>query len=245
MDRLIYQSMSGAQALMQRQEALANNLANGSTDGFRADLMAFRSVPGDQPDAATTRVWALEASAGFDVAAGPIRSTGRALDAAVAGTGWFSVQAADGTEAYVRDGSFEVGADGTLQDRRGRVVLGDGGPLSIPPQADVAIGGDGTVSARIGDQPPFPVGRLKLVNPPAGELRKDPDGLVRLRSGEPAPADESVRVVAGALEGSNVNVVESMVGMIALARQFEMQMRMIQMAEGNEQKAAQLLSIRG
>ena len=245
MDRSIYLAMSGAKALMQRQDALAHNLANGSTDGFRADLMAFRAVPGEQPNAATTRVWALEASAGFDAATGPLRQTGRALDVAVAGDGWFAVQGADGEEAYTRDGAFEVGADGTLQNRRGQPVLGDGGPLAIPPGADVSIGADGTVSARIGDQPPFQVGRLKLVNPPLEELRKDPDGLVRMRAGEAAPMDEAVRAVSGSIEGSNVNVVESMVGMIALARQFEMQMRILQNAEANEQKASQLLSLRG
>lgn len=245
MDRMIYLSMSGAKALMQRQDALAHNLANGNTDGFRADRMAFRAVPGEQPGAATTRVWALEASAGFDAGSGPIRQTGRALDVAIAGEGWFAVQDAAGEEAYTRDGALEVGADGTLRNRRGQVVLGDGGPLTVPPGAEASIGGDGTVSARIGHQPPFQVGRLKLVNPPLDELRKEADGLVRLRAGDAAPADESVRIVAGSLEGSNVNVVESMVGMIALARQFEMQMRMLQTAEGNEQKAAQLLSLKG
>jgi len=245
MDRLIYLSMSGAKALMQRQDALAHNLANGSTDGFRADRMAFRAVPGEQANAATTRVWALEASAGFDTESGPIRQTGRPLDLAIAGNGWFAVQTAAGDEAYTRDGAFEVGADGTLQNRRGQVVLGDGGPLTIPAGAEVSIGGDGTVSARIGNQAPLQVGRLKLVNPPPEELRKDGDGLVRIGAGDVAPADGSVRVVSGSLEGSNVNVVESMVGMIALARQFEMQMRMLQTAEGNEQKAAQLLSLKG
>lgn len=245
MDRLIYQSMSGAKALMQRQDALSHNLANGSTDGFRADLMAFRAVPGEQRDAATTRVWALEASAGFDASSGPIRQTGRALDVAVAGGGWLAVQTADGDEAYTRDGALEVGADGTLQNRRGQVVLGDGGPLTIPPGAEASIGGDGTVSARIGNQAPFQVGRLKLVNPAVEELRKGADGLVRLRTGDAAPTDETVRVVPGAIEGSNVNVVESMVGMITLARQFELQMRMLQTAEGNEQKASQLLSLKG
>jgi flagellar basal-body rod protein FlgF len=230
---------------MQRQDALAHNLANGSTDGFRADLMAFRAVPGEQRDAATTRVWALEASAGFDAASGPIRQTGRALDVAIAGDGWLAVQGPDGEEAYTRDGALEVGADGTLQNRRGQAVLGDGGPLTVPPGAEVSVGGDGTVSARIGNQAPFQIGRLKLVNPPIEELSKGADGLVRMRAGDAAPPDESVRIVPGSVEGSNVNVVESMVGMIALARQFEMQMRMLQTAEGNEQKAAQLLSLKG
>lgn len=245
MDRMIYLSMTGAKALMQRQEALGHNLANAGTDGFRADLMAFRAVPGRQDGAATTRVWTVEANAGFDARSGSLRETGRPLDVAVRGSGWFTVQTADGEEAYTRDGAFEVGADGSLQTRRGQLVLGDGGPLSIPPNAEVAIGGDGTVSARLAGQPPFEVGRLKLVDPPVTQLRKGPDGLMRSTSPEPLASEESVRVASGTLEGSNVNVVEAMVGMIALSRQFEMQMRMLQTAEGNEQRAAQLLSHKG
>jgi flagellar basal-body rod protein FlgF len=245
MDRMIYLSMTGAKALMQRQEALSHNLANAETTGFRADLTAFRAVPGRQDGTATTRVWALEASAGFDPQAGALRQTGRALDVAVRGTGWIAVQAADGQEAYTRDGAFEVGADGTLLTRRGHAVLGTGGPITIPPNAEIAIGGDGTVSARLQGQPPFEVGRLKLVDPLAAQLRKGADGLMRSAAPEPAPADEGVRVVNGTLEGSNVNVVEAMVGMIALSRQFELQMRMLQTAESNEQKAAQLLSNKG
>ncbi|MGD9943761.1 MAG: flagellar basal-body rod protein FlgF [Burkholderiaceae bacterium] len=245
MDRMIYLSMTGAKALMQRQEALAHNLANAETTGFRADLMAFRAVPARQDGTATTRVYAMEASAGFDPQAGPIRQTGRSLDVAVDGQGWIAVQGADGQEAYTRDGAFELSSDGTLTTRRGHVVLGDGGPLVVPQNADVLIGSDGTVSAKVGNQAAVQVGRLKLVNPPAGELIKGGDGLLRRSDGEAADADPQVRVVDGALEGSNVNVVEAMVGMIALSRQFELQMKLLQNAEGNEQKAAQLLSIRG
>ena len=242
---MIYLAMSGAKALTERQEVLSHNLANADTTGFRADLTAFRAVPGRQDETATTRVWALEASAGFDPQAGPVRQTGRALDVAIRGEGWIAVQAADGEEAYTRDGGLEVGADGTLQTRRGQLVLGEGGPLAIPPNADIAIGADGTVSAKQGNQPPVPVGRIKLVNPPVAEMRKGADGMLRGTGQGPAASDDSVRLVDGALEGSNVNVVESMVGMIALARQFELQMRLMQTAEGNEQKAAQLLSIKG
>lgn len=245
MDRMIYVAMSGAKALTQRQEALSHNLANADTTGFRSDLMAFRAVPGRQEDAATTRVWSLEASAGFDPQMGPVRQTGNPLDVAVRGEGWIAVQTPEGEEAYTRDGGLQVSADGTLQNRRGQIVLGEGGPISIPGNAEVAIGADGTVSAKQGNQPSLPVGRLKLVNPPPTDLRKGTDGMVRSTSGAPVDADPNVRVVEGALEGSNVNVVESMVGMIALARQFELQMRLLQTAEGNEQKAAQLLSIKG
>lgn len=244
MDRLIYTAMSGAKATMTRQDALANNLANASTTGFRADLSAFRAVP-VRGDGAPTRVHSLEATAGFDAAEGPLAQTGRPLDVAVRGPGWIAVQALDGNEAYTRAGALELSAEGTLQTLSGLAVMGDGGPIVVPQGASVTIGSDGTVTAKQGTTPPTPVGRIRLVNPPAGELSKGPDGLMRTRGGEPAPEDPAVRVVDGALEGSNVNAVESMVGLIAAARQFEMQMKMLQTAEGNEQRAARLLGPAG
>ena len=243
MDRMIYLAMNGAKALMQRQDALSNNLANANTDGFRADLMAFRSVPVRAEDTATTRVFALEATAGFNDQAGPIRKTDNPLDVAIRGEGWFAVQTPDGNEAYTRNGSFTLGPEGALLTQTGQPVLGDGGPLVIPANSEVVIGSDGTVSAKTGNQPPQQVGRLKLVNAQPGEMTKGADGLMRMKSGDPAQDDPNVRVVDGAIEGSNVNVVESMVGMIALARQFEMQMKLLQTAESNEQRAAQLVSM--
>jgi flagellar basal-body rod protein FlgF len=244
MDRLIYTAMSGAKALMQRQDALSNNLANAATTGFRADTMSFRSVPVRAPGTATTRVANLEATAGFDVRPGPIQQTGNPLDVAVLGQGWIAVQGLDGMEAYTRNGSLVVGADGRLQTQSGLPVVGDGGPISLEPNAQVTIGADGTVSARYGRQPPTTVGRIKLVNPPAGQLGKGSDGLARVVGGDPAPTNPAVRLASGALEGSNVNVVEAMVGMIALSRQFEVQMKLMQTTETNEQKATQLLSLK-
>lgn len=244
MDRMIYLAMNGAKALTQRQDALTNNLANASTNGFKTDMMAFRAVPGRADGTATTRVYSMEASAGFDAQPGPITQTGRPLDAAIKGAGWFVVQTADGGEGYTRNGSFTLGTDGSLQTARGQQVMGDGGPLVIPANAEVTIGEDGLVSGRIGTQPPVQLGRLRLVNPAPGELVKGGDGLMRTADGNPAPDDPAVRVSQGSVEGSNVNVVESMVGMISLARQFEMSMRLLQTAETNEQRAAQLLSIK-
>jgi flagellar basal-body rod protein FlgF len=244
MDRVIYTAMSGAKATLTRQDAIANNLANASTDGFRADLSAFRAVP-IQGQGAPTRVHALEATAGFDAAEGPIARTGRPMDIAVRGPGWIAVQGLDGNEAYTRAGGLEVSADGALQTRAGFPVMGDGGPITVPQGAEVSIGSDGTVTAKVGTTPPTPVGQIKLVNPPVGELRKGADGLMRTVGGDPAAADPAVRVLDGAVEGSNVNPVESMVGMIAAARQFEMQMKMLQTAEGNEQRAAKLLAPNG
>ena len=244
MDRMIYLAMNGAKALTQRQDALANNLANANTTGFKADLMAFRAVPGREDGTATTRVYALEASAGFDAQSGPVSQTGRPLDVAIRGAGWFAVQTPDGGEAYTRNGGFTMGPDGTLQTAAGLQVLGDGGPLVIPQNADVTIGEDGSGNARTGNQPPVQLGRIRMVNPGPGELVKGADGLMRTTNGDPAADDPAVRLSSGSLEGSNVNVVESMVGMIALARQFEMQMRLLQNAENNEQRASQLLWIK-
>ncbi|MDO4905168.1 MAG: flagellar basal-body rod protein FlgF [Lautropia sp.] len=244
MDRMIYLSMSGAKALIERQDALSHNLANSATDGFRADLMTARAVPIRQEGTATTRVFNVETSTSFNPDSGPIRQTGNPFDLAVRDRGWFAVQAADGAEAYTRDGGMVVDETGTLRTRRGHVVMGDGGPITIPNGAEVSVADDGTVVTQIGKQRPTQAGRLKLVDPPAADLKKGADGLMRMQDGSDAPADDTVRVVQGAVEGSNVNVVESMVGMIEVARQFEMQMKLLQNAEANEQRATQLLSIR-
>jgi flagellar basal-body rod protein FlgF len=239
MDRMIYLSMSGAKATMQRQDVLANNLANVSTAGFRAELAAFRAVP-VQGSGASTRVYTLESTPGYDATPGPVAATGRNLDVAMRGNAWLAVQGLDGTEAYTRGGSLDISADGTLTTRNGLPVLGDGGPIQVPANAEVSIGADGTVSARVGEGRPQPVGRLKLATPEAPLLRGD-DGLFRAADGGNLPADATALLQDGALEGSNVSSVETMVAMIAAARQFETQMKMMQTAESNEKSAAQLL----
>ena len=241
MDRLIYTAAAGARALVQRQDGIANNLANANTPGFRADQVAFRAVP-VRGEGAPTRVVSLEASAGYDDSSGPIEQTGRNLDVAVMGKGYLAVQAPDGTEAYTRAGALQVDDQGVLVTSAGLPVTGEGGALNIPPASTVTIGRDGTVSAQGSTGPAQTVGRLKLVNPEPGALRKGDDGLLRLDGGEEAPADPTVRVAGGALEGSNVNVVEAMVGMIAAARQFETNMKLLTTAEQNDQRAAQLLA---
>lgn len=246
MDRLIYTAMSGAAAAAQRQSALTNNLANASTQGFRAELSAFRAVP-LQGEGATTRVFALEASAGHDEKPGAIQRTGRELDLAARGNGWFAVQGLDGTEAYTRAGAFQVSPQGALVNSSGLVVLGDGGsPIDVPPGAAVTVAADGTLTAKAGDAPPSTLGRIKLATPtPDDPLRRGEDGLFRTRSLDPLPADAAARLESGALEGSNVNPVETMVGMIAAARQFEAQMRLLQSAENLDKLAAQLLGVQG
>jgi flagellar basal-body rod protein FlgF len=239
MDRLIYLSMSAAKATMQRQEVLSHNLANASTNGFRAEMAAMRAVP-VQGDGASTRVYTLETTLGYDDAPGVVQATGRNLDVAVSGKSWLSVQGLDGTEAYTRAGALEVGADGTLMDIAGRPVLSDGGPITVPPNAQVDIANDGTVTAKVGNGRPQGIGRLKLVTPET-QLQRGSDGLFRAPDGDPLPADANARLKSGALESSNVNAIETMVAMISAARQFEQQMKMLQSAEQKEQSATKLL----
>lgn len=240
MDRLIYLSMSGAKATLQRQDVLAHNLANASTNGFRAEMAAFRSVP-VLGDGASTRAYALESTIGYDDRGGPVQSTGRDLDVALKGNAWLAVQGLDGTEAYTRAGALEVNAEGQLVTATGRTVIGDAGPITLPAGARVEIADDGSISATVGNGRPQNVGRLKLVTPEAA-LKRGDDGLFRAADGNDLDANPQARVQAGALEGSNVSPVETMVAMIAASRQFEQQMKSLQTAEQREQAASRLLS---
>lgn len=245
MDRLIYTAMTGAKHAFLQQAGVAHNLANASTTGFRAMEHKFRSVP-IQGEGAPTRAFVVDASVANVFDQGPLMATGRPLDVAVLGAGWISVETADGREAYTRAGNLQTNANGQLQTQSGLNVLGDGGPIAIPPDNSVTISPDGTISA----VPLFGtpnnvsvVGRIKLVNPPENELVRGDDGLFRTASGEPAVLDENVKLASEALEGSNVNPVDSMVNMISLARQFEMQIKMLQTADANASKANQILSM--
>ena len=239
MDRLIYLSMAGAKATLQRQDSLANNLANASTNGFRAEMQAFRAVP-VRGEGASTRVFALESTIGHDARSGPVQSTGRALDVAMQGNGWLAVQALDGTEAYTRAGSLQVNPEGQLVTPGGLPVLGDGGPIPVGINTAVEIAGDGSITTTAGGGRPQQVGRLKLVTPEA-PLNRGSDGLFRAADGD-LPLDPTARVQSAALEGSNVSAVETMVAMISAARQFEQQMKMLKGAEEREQGAAKLLA---
>jgi flagellar basal-body rod protein FlgF len=246
MDRLIYTAMTGASAAANRQAILSNNLANASTDGFRAEMSTYRAVP-LQGEGASTRVFAVEASSGHLTTPGPAHRTDRNLDAMTTGNAWFAVQGLDGTEAYTRNGHFEVSADGTLVSSQGLPMLSNSGsPITVPANAEVAIGNDGNISAKVGNQPSNIVGRLKMATPTADErIKRSDDGLFRTVSGDPLPNDDTARLQVGALEGSNVNSIEAMVGMIQTARQFETQMRLLQTAESNDRSAGQLLGLQG
>ncbi len=243
MDRLAYLASAGAKQLLHRQETIAHNLANASTPGFRADLDAFRAVP-VQGQGPGTRVFVTESTPGFDSTPGTMQATGRNLDIAIEGEGFIAVESRDGGEAYTRAGSLDVGADGILRTRGGLAVQGESGTITIPENARVAIGRDGTVSASAaGDSKSINVmGRIKLVNPPVSSLVKGGDGLLRANDGNPVASDAGVKVVDSMLEGSNVNPVDALVGMIAVARQFETQMRLMSNAEQNSRDANKLLA---
>jgi flagellar basal-body rod protein FlgF len=247
MDRMIYVAMSGAKQTLGQQATVAHNLANLTTNGFRAVNSVFRAVP-VVGAGSPTRAYVIDSTPGADFTPGVIQQTGRDLDVAIQGTGWIAVQAPDGSEAYTRSGSLQLNANGLLQTRAGNAVLGDGGTISIPSDSLVTVAGDGTVSVvPAGNRPSAnsAVGRIKLTNPPEAELVRGDDGLFRLRGGGAAQPDANVRLVSGALESSNVNAVDSMISMIALARQFDLQMKMLQNAEGNAKEAAQLLTMQG
>ena len=239
MDRMIYLSMTGAKATMQRQEVLAHNLANASTPGFRAELTAFRAVP-VLGEGAATRVYALESTPGYNAEPGAVQATGRNLDVAMKGNTWLAVQGLDGTEAYTRTGALDVNNEGVLITKTGLTVLGDGGPITVPANAQVQIAPDGTISAAVGNARPQSVGKLKLVTPET-PLQRGEDGLFRGANGD-LSADPEARVQDSALEGSNVSPVETMIAMIAAARQFEQQMKMVHSAQEKEQAGTKLLS---
>jgi flagellar basal-body rod protein FlgF len=245
LDRLIYTAMTGAKMLTQRQETISHNLANVSTPGFRAELTAFRAVPVVGPGS-PSRVASVETTTGADFATGPMTHTGNPLDVAVNGRGFFVVQGPDGADAYTRDGGFMVNAEGNLVTRTGLAVQGEGGPIAIPQGAEVTIARDGTLTALQrgqGNAVPIQLGRLRLVNPDDADLERGGDGLFRMKAGGDAPADPNVVLAPNTIEGSNVNAVEALVGMIAVARQFETQMRLVQNAEQNARSANQLLSL--
>ena len=247
MDRLLYVSMTGAQHALLKQSATTHNLANVNTQGYKAETHAFRALWVYGPGA-PTRTYAVDATVGSDFAPGSLQATGRDLDIAIQGKGWFAVQASDGSEGYMRNGAFEADAEGTLKAPNGMPVLGDGGPINIPANTRVTIGRDGTVSTvpdGNGVTRVTILGRLKLVNPDEKELVRSDDGLFRLKSGQPAEADPTVLVAGNALESSNVNAAQAMVELITQSRQFDLQVKMMQTADQNARQTAQVLSLNG
>ncbi len=245
MDRLLYVAMGGAKETMRAQAANNHNLANVSTTAFRADLSAFqsRAVAGS---GYASRVYATNSTTGWDSSSGSLQNTGRDLDVAVNGSGWIAVQGANGKEAYTRAGDMRVDPTGMLTTGAGHPVLGDGGPITVPPNASLMVGGDGSISiVPLGQGPETTaiVGRLKLVNPAANLLQRGEDGLFRMTDGTDAASDATVKVTSGALESSNVNIADAMVNMIQLSRHYDLQVKAMRTAEDDASSAAQLLKL--
>lgn len=243
MDRFLYVSMSGAKETLRAQTVNNHNLANASTTGFRADLSAFqtREVVGS---GYASRAYATNSTTGFDNTQGALVQTGRDLDVGVHGEGWIAVMGRDGREAYTRMGDLRIDASGQLLNGAGLQIMGEGGPLSVPPNSSLTVAGDGTVSIvplGQGAETTALVGRIKMVNPPADSMMRGDDGLFRMKDGTDAPPDANVQLASGVLESSNVNVADAMVNMIELSRHFDLQVKAMRTAEENASVAAQLL----
>ncbi|OMH30005.1 flagellar basal-body rod protein FlgF [Motiliproteus sp. MSK22-1] len=240
MDNLLYLSMTGAKETMLAQASHANNLANARTTGFKADLAQARAMqvlgPGHE-----SRVYAMTERPATDQTAGALNHTGRDLDVAVQGQGWLAVQSPDGTEAYTRAGELQISATGQLLTGSGLPLLGDGGPIELPPAANIDIGQDGTISVLTLEGELAVAGRIKLVNPDPQGLVKGADGLMRTKAGEEAPLDPEVQLESGYLETSNVNAVNELTSMLDLARRFEMNIKMMQNAQENSEASARIL----
>lgn len=245
MDKLLYVAMTGASENAVAQKARANNLANVSTNGFLRDFEQARSMP-VFGEALPSRAYALTERPGTDFSSGTLIETGRDLDISVNGDGFIAVQTADGGEAYTRTSGMNIDALGILRDANGLPVMGNGGPIAVPPQQQIEIGSDGTISVRaLGESPQVmaQIDRIKLVNPDLKTMEKGPDGLIHTKSGQPAAVDANVRVESGFLQASNVNAVDEMTSILALSRQFELHVKMMKTAEEDDAAMARVLQI--
>jgi flagellar basal-body rod protein FlgF len=245
MDKMLYVSMTGAQNNTLGLRAHANNLANVSTTGFRRDFEQARSMPlfGETFPA---RVFAMSERPATDFRPGSLQETGRDMDVAVGGKGWIAVQAPDGSEAYVRTASLNIDALGMLRTGNGLPVMGNAGPIAVPPEQKVEIGQDGTISIRaLGEAPNTlaEVDRIKLVNPDPKQMEKGTDGMIRVKGQPQVEPDATVTLTSGFLESSNVNAVEEMTSILALSRQFELSVKMMRTAEDNASSMARVLQL--
>ena len=247
MDRFLYIAMNGAKNALHAQQVNANNLANVSTVGFKAQLDHFKSQPVYGPGQAT-RAYASDEVSGADLSHGPVMTTGRELDVTINGDGWFAVQGDDGSIAYSRRGDFHTDPTGLLLNGENQIVLGEGGPITIPEFESLVIGRDGTISIRAAGQAAntlAAVDRLLLVNPPKENLERGSDGLFRTKDGIDAAPDAAVSLTNGALEASNVNTVDAMVNMIEYARFYETQVKLMNVANENDASSARLMRLSG
>lgn len=248
MDRSLFIAMNGAKQTLLAQTANANNLANSQTAGFKADLEQFRAMQAFGPGF-PTRVYAMTERPGTVMSSGALETTGRDLDVAINGDGWFAVQAPDGSEAFTRAGDMRVTPEGLLINGGGQKFLNESGqPIAIPPANKIEIGRDGTISIipqGSNDTALVALDRLKLVNPGDDALEKREDGLMHLKQagGPLLPADANINLLQGTLEGSNVNTMAAMVELIELSRNFELQSKVMKNADDNAGATAKLMQM--
>nr|WP_320136786.1 flagellar basal body rod protein FlgF [uncultured Amphritea sp.] len=246
MDKVLYLAMSGARENMRSQQAHANNLANATTTGFKADFAQARAMQ-VEGDGFASRVYAMAERPGTNMATGTLMQTGRSMDVAIDGDGWIATIDAEGNEAYTRQGELQINSLNQLVTHSGDQVMGNGGiPITLPPFEQLEIGGDGTITIRPagdGANELAILDRIKLVNPDAGELFKGVDGMMHTGNNQPLLPDANVKIRSGFLESSNVNSISELTSVIDLARQFEMQVKMMKTAEENSSAATQILSL--
>ncbi|HEX4694575.1 flagellar basal-body rod protein FlgF [Sphingomonas sp.] len=244
MDKLIYTAASGLKARMAAQAVIANNMANASTIGFRAERVNFDSLM-LQGDGLDTRASASEEVKDFDRSSGTIISTGRNLDLAIPGDQWMAVQAADGSEAYTRRGDLNVSASGVLETGDGFPVMGSGGaPITVPPATSISIAGDGTVSIvpQGGDaKTPQIIDRIKFTSAKGSDTVKGLDNLVHVKGGGVLPTDEDAKCESGMLEQSNVNMTQALVDMLENQRAYEVQANLMKSAKDMDEGGASLM----
>ena len=245
MANIAHLAAHAARQVQQAQAVVTHNLANSGTTGFKADLYLAESLY-MEGGALGSAVMAGSHGKGVDFSPGAVTQTGRDLDIALTGNGWLQVVADDGTLALSRRGDLRVDTDGFLKDATGKTLMGNGGPISLPPYSSLSIGSDGTISiVPLGELPTSLVvlDRLMLVNPPAAQLEKGLDGMVRAPDMEALEPDANVRIAVGALETSNVSSVGAMVEMIELARTFEQHIQTIKSAEELDASSSSIMKL--
>ncbi len=245
MANMAHLAAHAARQVQQAQAVVTHNLANSGTTGFKADLHLAESLY-MEGGALGSAVMAGSHGKGVDFSPGAVTQTGRDLDIALTGNGWLQVVADDGTLALSRRGDLRVDTDGFLKDATGKTLMGNGGPISLPPYSSLSIGSDGTISiVPLGELPTSLVvlDRLMLVNPPAEQLEKGLDGMVRAPNMEALEPDANVRIAVGALETSNVSSVGAMVEMIELARTFEQHIQTIKSAEELDASSSSIMKL--
>lgn len=243
MDRLTQTALGAMRTLNQRQAQIAHNLANTGTAGFRGDLMRAdaRYLTNGVMSA---RAGATGGIAGTDMAAGAVNATGRPLDVAMAGDALLAVQTANGDEGYTRRGDLIIGTTGLLETGDGMLVLGEGGPISVPAHDAIRISDDGGIHITpAGGGEEIALGRLRLASPAGSPLAKGLDGVLRVPAGGVLPADPAARVIPGSLESSNVTATDALVEMIAAARGFETQVRLLTTARELDEQGTALMRL--